>query len=291
MEKKSNKGLIITIIILVLLLIGVSGYLVYDKFLSNDGKVDSSEKSEKKENNSGNKVVSKEEQDKILKVINDINNYNLARYDNLNPSEIHNQDKLAFMSFVVYNNQLNGEDGSIAGLSGMEVNSIYQSYFGSKQSIMNKDIYINDYIEYGVGENNEVLFRYDNTKNIYQAEKMIWLAPPGYEISTTYNFIVNATKKDDIYTVEVQSFYTTPCSGVCAPDSIIAGSYKDASGRTNSIVDLVNAAEWRDNDGNIIQSNLDTDYNKVKDKLPVYTYTFVLENGNYVLQSKTMKDK
>ena len=42
MEKKSNKGLIITIVVLSLLLVGVSGYLVYDKVLSKEEEVDNS---------------------------------------------------------------------------------------------------------------------------------------------------------------------------------------------------------------------------------------------------------
>ena len=38
MEKKSNKGLIITIVILSILLLGSVGYIAYDKFYLNDEK-------------------------------------------------------------------------------------------------------------------------------------------------------------------------------------------------------------------------------------------------------------
>ena len=37
-KKKSNKGLIITIVILIILLLGLAGYICYDKFLTSDEK-------------------------------------------------------------------------------------------------------------------------------------------------------------------------------------------------------------------------------------------------------------
>ena len=298
MESKINKGLIVTIVILALLLVGVSGYLVYDKLLSRSNESNESSESEKEEkNNEAEKkeeMVSKEEHDKLLKVINDLNNYNLGRYDNLNPTEISNQDKLAFVSYLVYDNQLNGEDGSIAGLTGTEVSDIYKKYFGTQSSIINKDICPGDYSEYGGDCEFEELFLYSNEKKVYEKgeQALFHLVPPGYETSTTYSFIVDATKKDGVYTVKVQTLYTTPHGeGVIGPGGVIAGSYEDAENKTNDLKDLMNVADWRDDDGNIIQSKVEADYNKVKEKMPVYTYTFVLESGNYVLQNKTIEKK
>lgn len=289
-NNNKNKGLIITIVIMGIALIGLGGYLTYDKLLSNNNDKNTGEKESTKTDEVEEKEgsVNKEEQEKLLKVINDINNYNLGRYDNLNPSEINNQDKLVFISYVIYNNKLNGEDKSIAGLNGSEVNSIYQTYFGSTQSVVNGDIYMVDYTKYGLGEDNEVLFKYNNTKNVYEQEKF-YMAPPGYALATTYSFIANATKKDGVYTVEVQTLYATPCEDLCLPDGIIAGSYKDAVDKKNAV--LTDNSGWYDDNYNIIQSKVYEDYNKIKDKMPVYTYTFVLENGHYVLQSKTMEAK
>lgn len=49
MEKKSSKGLIITIVVLALLLVGVSGYLVYDKFFIEEEVTDNSKTENKEE--------------------------------------------------------------------------------------------------------------------------------------------------------------------------------------------------------------------------------------------------
>ena len=56
-KKKSNKGLIITIVILIILLLGLAGYICYDKFLTSDEKnnaLDESTKVETKPNEDTN---------------------------------------------------------------------------------------------------------------------------------------------------------------------------------------------------------------------------------------------
>lgn len=284
MKNNNNKGFIITIVIMAIMLISLGGYLVYDKLLSNNDE----KKIEETKNNEEEvkeEVVSQEEQDKLVKIIEDLNNYNLGRYDNLNPIELSNQDKLAFISFIVYNNKLNGEDGSILGLKGSDVSNIYKKYFGSSSSIVNDDIKTGDQADA------EVLFKYDKANNVYVQTHFgnLYLTPPGYAITTPYNFLISSVKKNNIYTLKVNSIYRTPCDGMCAPDSILAGNYKDANDKKNPV--LTDISGWYDDDGNIIQSKMNEDYNKIKDKLPVYTYTFKLENGNYVLQSKIMEAK
>ena len=54
MGKKSNKGLIVTIVILLLLLVGVSGYLVYDKEFTKEDVKKNNQAEEKQDNNKTN---------------------------------------------------------------------------------------------------------------------------------------------------------------------------------------------------------------------------------------------
>lgn len=304
MEKKSNKGLIIVIVILSLLLVGVSGYLVYDKVFTKDDvkennqaeEKDSLESNDKEQENNDKKddtveekgePVSEKEKAKILNVINDINNYNLGKYDNLNPSEISNQEKLAFVSWIVWKKQLNGENGSIAGLKGSKVIDVYKKYFGSNDSIINEDIYADKVNCYG----------YDKNKDIYvEKHNFPFMAVPG-ERTESYSFILDATKKEDVYTVKVHSVYETICPDVCA-DMLLAGSYEEASNLL-FFTGMIHVMQDQKGNVNLVDSNYELmsqeSINEIhkgyNDRLPVYTYTFVLENGNYVLKNKTIEKK
>lgn len=57
MEKKSSKGLIVTIVILIILVIALGGYTIYDKFLSKEEPI-TTEESSKKVNNTKNGIES-----------------------------------------------------------------------------------------------------------------------------------------------------------------------------------------------------------------------------------------
>ena len=278
MEKKNSKGLIILVVVLSILVVGLGGYIIYDKFLGDS----TAEPTENNKTEQTEREVSQEEKDKILAIIDDINNYNLGKYDNLNPSELSNQDKLAFVSYIVYDNQLNGEEGSMDGLTGTQVSDIYKKYFGSSQSLNNADVYL-------TSEQVDVLFKYDSSKNIYSNVKGLYKTPAGYSISDAYSFINSATVEDDLYTVTVQTLYTTPCNDICGP-GVIAGTYKDAANKTNALF-VDEDKGWYDDEGNVIMTKVEEEYNEVKDKMPEYTYTFALEDGNYVLQNKTLENK
>lgn len=306
MEKKSNKGLIVTIVILAVLLVGVSGYLVYDKvFTEKEIKEDSNETEDKQESDNKEQeelenndkkddtleekgeAVSEKEKAKLLNVINDINNYNLGKYDNLNPSDISNQEKLAFVSWIVREKQLKGENGNIVGLKGSEVNDIYKKYFGSNESVINEDVF--DY-------NKEIIFGYDKNKDTYVSKNNSDYTVVPVERTSSYSFILDATKKADVYTVKVHSVYESICLDVCA-DVLLAGSYEEAVNDLFFTGDIFIATDKNGNvrlateRGYMEQEEIDAIHKGYNDRLPVYTYTFVLENGNYVLKNKTIEKK
>ena len=71
MERKNNKGLIILVVILIIMVLSLGGYIIYDKFIDNnknnvvdkaDDKVDNSEAG----NEDDNKVVQDTKEDSIL---------------------------------------------------------------------------------------------------------------------------------------------------------------------------------------------------------------------------------
>ena len=105
-----------------------------------------------------------------------------------------------------------------------------------------------------------------------------------YLITTPSTFFVEGSKTNNTYTLKVKSLFETPCSGVCGA-KVIAGSYKDA----NDMKKIEGTDSWYDKDGNLIKEKItDADYEQVKDKISTYTYTFILENGNYIFQNKTI---
>ena len=278
-NSKSSKGILVVTIILALALIGSGSYITYTEFFA---KKEGSKTEEKKETTEV--AISAEEKTKLLERIADINNYNLGMYDDLDISKVSNQEKLAFVSFIVANKKLNGEKPSIVGLSGKKVTEIYQSYFGSSSTIINEDI------KMGNTSDSEVLFKYNKEKDIYEIGKEAWeslyYVPMSYNITAPNTFYVEGTKNNNLYTIKVNSLFETPISGdISSPAKVIAGSYTDAK----NMKKIEGTDSWYDSDGNLMKEEItNTDYEQVKDKIPTHTYTFALENGNYILQSKTM---
>lgn len=104
MKKKSSKGLIITIVILALLLVGVSGYVVYDKFFSKEEVEKGETKTEQMEKNDINNnateeisLVELENYSNIYNIVNEaIINNEMVMHTPLNnqPDYFYKQDKL-----------------------------------------------------------------------------------------------------------------------------------------------------------------------------------------------------
>ena len=208
-EKNSNKGLVVIIVILVIAIIGAGSYIAYNEFYAKKDNKETSEKS-----NNSNAAISEEEKTKLLKIVATLNNYNLGKYDNLDISQISNQEKLAFVSYVVLEEKLNTEDSefpSMDGYSGKQVTEIYQKYFGTNSTITNGDIYLTP-------DGKEILFKYNQEKDIYE-RKYAYGAPVKYLTTSSYNFFVEGTKNNDTYTIKVQSLflnlYVNPTCKIC----------------------------------------------------------------------------
>ena len=66
------------------------------------------------------------------------------------------------------------------------------------------------------------------------------------------------------------------CSDTCGPATYLYGNYNDMINKTNAVYG---------NDQDDIMEYTDNMYNSIKDKLPVTTYTFKVEDdGNYYLE-------
>ena len=197
MEKKSNVGLIVGLIISILCIIGLVGFIVYDKIEDNKRRPDSIIDYEKAE-----KLDEKEVED-FLKRIDELNN---ALYDNYPISDIKNLPTRDILS--------------------IGFNDIYGANYIP-------DTYIENHIRYIIGDNVDIkhedylcksdqiaLWKYENDHYYLNQEHPGHGGGYGYIITT---FFKDASMDDDTITINTNILYE-PGKDSIGPDA----SYKDS---------------------------------------------------------------
>ena len=158
MEKKKNVGLIITIIILVVALFGTSGYIVYDKFFSNDKVRETKEEDNStvdEENNESKKNTIPVEEDEYFQEF-------LKTFETYNTDyNINNVDDSFFSWFVFYDLRVNynlfswiseqDENGWYNyTISNATVNYILYKYFNIVDKTLNEN---NEFFKWNLKDN------------------------------------------------------------------------------------------------------------------------------------------
>lgn len=264
MENKKNKfGLGIFIGILVTIVIGLSGFIIYDKVLSNNNEV----KNEDKDKNETNNKITREEisstdLDSILAKIhiydaNFSNSYPIQNFDTFS-NAITNQDKLYFiLSHSGFDDSFNKD--SLKGVA--------LRYFNDSFS------YVDENISCFLGHS---FYEYNATSGVYRLDNN----HPGHGGSSSY--VVHSYVVDSFYNLESKEYiintknlYGGLCDDACGPTF----KFYDSSDLKNLIFD--NSSE---------EFTYDEIYRKVQNKLPITTYTFVENSNNeLVLSSVTIK--
>ena len=247
MEKKSNVGLVVGLIISILCVLGLLGYIVYDKV------------QEKKTRNAPiieiEKKINLKEAD-VENLLKRIDEMNAALYDEYPISDVNSLPTRAVLS--------------------IGFNNIYgANYIPSS--------YIENHIKYIIGDNvnikhedylcsydNIAFWKYENDYYIINQEHPGHGGGNGFIIST---FFKDASMDDDTITINTNLLYE-PASDVRGGPTT---SYKASPG-----------GEYVLNDIQI--DNLKSEYEKIKDTLPITTYTFKRSKmAGYNLESVKIK--
>ena len=247
MEKKSNVGLIVGLVISILCVIGLIGFIIYDKIQEKErinAPIIDIEKSEK---------LDEKEVEDFLKRIEELNN---ALYNDYPISDIHNLPTRDILS--------------------IGFNDIYGASYIPEN-------YIENHIRYIIGDNVDIkhedylcksdqiaLWKYENDHYYLNQEHPGHGGGYGYIITT---FFKDASMDDDTITINTNILYE-PGKDSIGPDA----SYKDSPKSDKYVIE------------GISRENIKTEYEKIKDTLPITTFTFKRSKmGGYNLEKVTIK--
>ena len=245
--EKSNKGITVGLIISILCVLGLLGYIVYDKMQEKEKMnapiIDIDKKIDLKET----------DVEDLLKRIDEMNS---ALYENYPINDI---------------TKLPTRDVLSIGF-----NNIYGAYYVSAD-------YIENHIKYIIGNNvsvkhedylcsydNIAFWKYENGYYIFNQEHPGHGGGHGYTINT---FFKDAFMTSNTVVINTNMLYE-PASDTRGP----VASYKDSPNSDKFIIE------------GISREDLKAEYEKIKDTLPITTFTFKLSKmGGYNLKSVTIK--
>lgn len=263
-ERKTGKGQIFAIIILVLLLIANCSYIVYDKlYLKNKSHLINYESEEEKEENEEIEVKSRSlsfaEKKILLEQIEAYNNVLSISYPIVDIKTFDNQQKLLF---AYVNSGVSGQKEFMQG----DLRKVIDAYFG-KDSDTN-------YENINCFNNDGVFYVYDEARRTYTLEGMHGHdGLPSY--STTNYYLDGTVTNEKEYKVNVQIIYHRYCGGTCGPALNFYKSAHDARDKINTVLKLEEERELTEND-----------YESIKEKLDITTFLFEKDsNGNFGLKS------
>jgi len=162
--KKKNTGLIVLVIVLSLLVVGLGGFIIYDKVLSNNNSIEKTNKEEQNDNNSENQSIDKLDNTKDI-VYSGIS-YNISGHnDEMNGLSEIPQINLNSDNINQINNDIINHFKSI-----MNINEFKSDYKYGFDSSCDKTIYKVEY-EYYNNNNNDILsliIKYTLLSEIYE---------------------------------------------------------------------------------------------------------------------------
>ena len=229
---KSNNGLVVTIVILLIALLGVIGYLVYDKVILKDDKTESAQN--KTEENSINEEktyqsISVSEIEKMM-----TNNWTI---DLLNKQENNISDVKSFLEKEEYNDYLIFRTHNI--LSDEYADLSKENFLDKSKETFGYDLGLEFNNIYDPCTN-EIGLKYNSSTEEY--EYMDSAFQCGGDFLGEYHYwffdILNITSDDkNVYTVTANQIWTDEMTDF-EPSNNYYDSYKDAKNKANPILSL-----------------------------------------------------
>ncbi|MBR3362316.1 MAG: hypothetical protein IKG40_00135 [Bacilli bacterium] len=278
MEKKSNKGLIATIIFLILLVLGLGGFIAYDKVINKPEEPKT--KKIKKE------TTNKENLDVVAKLlINKLDKYYVDYYDKKEQVDFENtSDKDLILGAFIYGNNSN--------LTKAIVDDYYNNLFGRT---------LTTYPDLNCWINDGIYAKYNPSINEY--EKQMIKTPTGEEIdhahggpSIVHSIFIKTNKiekEDDNYIITVTKIYG-PAEGLIeTPETAF---YADAKYQVK--INELSSFIRKDSNGMLLTDDFteainyyNQNYDTFKTPMPKYKYTFKKSNNDFYLTNfETIKE-
>lgn len=253
-EKDSKVGYIIIIVILVLAVLGLGGFIVYDKFIKKEETVVEAVREEVEPVELGASQV----EDLIGKV--EVYNRFLSQYYLVDDKEeLSNDDALYFVYRVLLteNKDITAEN----------IGNTLVDYFGENRFKLDDIVCEID---------NETLYEYMSDINIY-VEKDHPGHGGGQIVLSNVRYVSSSVVGDKV-TLITRNLYERSCSDVCGPLNVYYGNVDDMLNAENPVLGDRNSEEEI-----VLTSEL---FDSVESKVAKTIYNFVKEeSGNYYLDS------
>ena len=258
------RGKDIIIVILIILVFGLSGYIIYDKVMSNDnGDISKPEP-----------VVNKYSQQDIEKVLEEEGS---ILYGDSSLLEFDDKEK-TYVAFMLYKKANSEKDLNATGFTLDDIKQYYEDSIYSEIGVNYTDVYL-------APGYNEVYFHLNNGK--YTFEPMA--AHGASSIKPVYSRVVDYDALDNIYNISIQYVFTF--YGDSPMDAKLYYTYQDALSNKNAFytfnIEDYFSEEKSTYDTDLLNKSMNeyvsNNYDKIKDKLKTYNYTFKVVNDKLKL--------
>lgn len=268
MEKKNNKGIVVALVVAIFIILGLGGYIIYDKVLSTE-KESKQEESKKEEVNKDEKEKYEEvsiDDEIVTKLIKNVTadtidvktaGYFYEKGKILN-TEVSNQMKL-YLAIQMIQGNPDEMEKNLSKVTPENIASAVKEIFGPDATYTDETL--NDACR-GM--------KYNSKTQKYSA----YYGCGGALIPTYHGTIVKARKYNDRLEIDQKAMLIT---------------YEQSKTNTGDIIinifnpnDKIDSFEIKSDDDWPEAKDL---LEKYKDKLATYKYTFNLEDGNYYFYS------
>ena len=293
MNEKSNKGIIIALLTVIVVLIGTIAFM----FISNNNKISNNtnkeEKEETKDNEKEDLEEDKDEEDEVSPVISKLTetemkyfmNELLPVFDNIYTSKEYNSSTLSDEEKIKFA-MLNNGNGGIQSFNANNLLEFSKKYLGEVAGAF-KFIDINCEID------NNVLYQYNSNTQYYNL--LSGHGHGGIAIGSIINSYIDGeitTKDNEIQfaTIKMRKSFDRVYEGPGTPGFIRFGTFNDSKNNRNSVADFTKELEdvYYSDLTQKLNERILKDMEENPEKYPVHTYIFKYDNGNYYLDSITI---
>lgn len=276
MKNEKKVGLITLVIVLVLVIIGLGGFIIYDKVLQKNKTENNNSNSEiNNTTNSNEKNLS--EAKKAIETIVEEELYVLWNKNSID--EISNQEKLQIaLERYAKDNNLDLLLYQPEVVSAKELENSYYKTSCSNNPLVHQNIYLYN----KVFSSTDVLYTYDANTKTYNVN------PVGkgmIKIEPTYSKVIDfKIVNENNYSISYQYLFTWINHGDV--DNNVYFSYNDAKNQVNGIkvFDINGTLNSYDELKLQLDEYVEKNYDKIKDKLITHNYEFSYESGKYNLK-------
>ena len=257
-EKQKSKGTLSVIIILLLVIVGLAGFICYDQFVVKK----ESEKASTIEKQEAVRELTDIEKQVFTIRINALN----AKFSKLYPftsvTSISNQELLNYGLIGLY-----GRDSFTTD----EIEENIRHVFGNGITIKHEDIICNI--------DKKPFYNYDSSTKTYNKNSEMHGHDGGDELRDTKFYYISAKMlEENKIIIEAKVLYGVMCSGICVPNNSYYASYNDSKNHKNAVI-----TSKKDGEEITLTDDL---YKSIENKLPITTYEFEKDaNGSYNLVS------